>query len=199
MIILQTAPEAVRLAAAKLRSVFRGSGIVVMMETHDSLARADAMLAGADVCVQAMPGSMELIAALLAIRRRIDHEREKSDTIAQGFHSPFNASLSGMAPVHANEWHLDKKGWELVSPHGTRMELTYSERAIMKHFLSRPHEPLTRESHGRTLNPANGKLARGLDVMISRLRRKAQSNGIWLPIRCVRGKGYEFAVTDTEQ
>lgn len=96
-------------------------------------------------------------------------------------------------------WSLRDQGWSLVSPDGKTLSLTTAEREFMTCLLSSPDHRMarsqlyaqTRAYSGNALT-ASGTESRGLDVMVSRLRRKAQMNGMRLPLRSVRRWGYMF-------
>ena len=89
-------------------------------------------------------------------------------------------------------------GWTLVAPDGRSLGLTTAEREFMTALLSAPGYRLTRQELqsrgvGQGDGGADGQASRGLDVMVSRLRRKALAAGISLPVRSVRRWGYMFA------
>lgn len=200
LIALQATPHTIHLAVAKLRSVFRRAGIVVIADAPDRLTRTDIMLSGADACVESAPGSMELMAAILASRRRMEAERSRPEVQAQPAFQAQSDSRPALTPPAQEEllgqWHLVDKGWVLVAPNGARLEMTWSERQIIGHFLKKPDVPLTRESQGAIHDPITGQISRGIDVNISRLKKKAASKGMMLPIRSIRGTGYIFVSND---
>ncbi|WP_157793075.1 helix-turn-helix domain-containing protein [Bordetella genomosp. 8] len=95
-------------------------------------------------------------------------------------------------------WRLREGGWTLVSPQGQRLALTTLERLFMLALFSAPNHSLARNELGSLAagrGDAGDKSAtspRGVDVMVSRLRRKAQATGMPLPLRSVRRWGYMF-------
>ena len=94
-------------------------------------------------------------------------------------------------------WALRDHGWTLVSPEGKTLTLTTAEREFMTSLLAAPgHRMARNELHPRAHPGAEhangGSESRGLDVMVSRLRRKAQLAGMRLPLRSVRRWGYMF-------
>ncbi|WP_158310063.1 winged helix-turn-helix domain-containing protein [Bordetella petrii] len=198
IVALEAEPTTVHLAVAQLRLVLRRASIVVVSRFPDRLSRVGAMLSGADACVDAMPDSLELMAALLASKRRLQIEEE----LQSGVSSLINASAKPDAPEGKSDvtvefgpnaqWHLAENGWILVAPNGTRIDLNHSERKIMTWLLSNPKQPLTRVSQGASYDLHNGRITRRLDVAISRLRRKATAHSLRLPIRSIRGEGYVF-------
>lgn len=98
----------------------------------------------------------------------------------------------------AQGWRLREGGWTLLSPQGQRLALTTLERLFMLALFSAPNHSLARNELG-TLAAGRGDTSdksatspRGVDVMVSRLRRKAQAMGMPLPLRSVRRWGYMF-------
>lgn len=95
-------------------------------------------------------------------------------------------------------WRLREGGWTLLSPQGQRLGLTTLERLFMLALFNAPNHSLARSELG-ALGAGRGEAgdraatsARGVDVMVSRLRRKAQALGMPLPLRSVRRWGYMF-------
>ena len=203
LVALQAEAMTVHLAVAQLRLAFQGGGIVVIADFPDRLSRVGAILSGADSCVAAMPESRELMAALLASKRRLqveDMQRKRDDTLSRP--SCFTDDGARRALHRAGDmdafgrWRLEDHGWVLVAPNGAKLELNHSERKIMAQFFSNPREPLTRLSQGASYDPESGRITRALDVTISRLKKKAAESAMRLPIRSIRGKGYVFVSND---
>ncbi|WP_156414317.1 helix-turn-helix domain-containing protein [Bordetella sp. N] len=98
----------------------------------------------------------------------------------------------------AEQWRLRDGGWTLVSPRGQRLVLTTLERKFMLSLFGAASRSLARAELS-ALAPSTGESGehpasspRGVDVMVSRLRRKAQAMGMPLPLRSVRRWGYMF-------
>lgn len=96
-------------------------------------------------------------------------------------------------------WKLDTLRRELKDPRGVIIDLSAGEYDLLLAFLEAPQRVLSREhlletSRNRSLNGFD----RSIDVQISRLRRKIDSdeNGEGL-IKTVRGAGYMFVPTVT--
>lgn len=93
-------------------------------------------------------------------------------------------------------WTLDCAANTLTAPNGTSHLLSTAETQVLREFVERPHQILTREQllGQRDLSP----LDRSIDVRISRIRRKIeddpQSPKI---IKTVYGAGYLFAANVT--
>jgi two-component system, OmpR family, response regulator len=89
-------------------------------------------------------------------------------------------------------WTLDCAAHTLTAPDGTPHLLSTAEAQVLRAFVERPHQILTREQllGQRELSP----LDRSIDVRISRIRRKIEAD----PqnptvIKTVYGAGYMFA------
>jgi DNA-binding response OmpR family regulator len=96
-------------------------------------------------------------------------------------------------------WRLREGGWTLVSPVGQRLPLTTLERKFMLALFEAPNRSLARNELGALASgradagdEKSATSPRGVDVMVSRLRRKAQALGMPLPLRSVRRWGYMF-------
>lgn len=95
--------------------------------------------------------------------------------------------------VSTKSWRLNGDGWYLMTPLGNSVELTEAERQIMFALISNAPNLVKREDLGSGLSSSQGaKLARTVDVQISRLKQKMIQFGETPPIRAVRGKGYVF-------
>ena len=85
-------------------------------------------------------------------------------------------------------------GWILVAPDGASLHLSAQERTFLMALMDAAAAP----SAGRRWlvflpeSPGGFELRR-IDVLVSRLRAKAQSAGLKLPVLSVRGQGYVFA------
>lgn len=126
--------------------------------------RIAALDAGADVCAQAGMDALEWDALLRGLYRR---------------------GLRGSSP-----WRLDPRGGVLAGPAGERLPLTPAERAFFVQLLNAPGHRLRREGFFPSDPSGIGEGARRVDVLVSRLRSKARSLDIELPVLAVRGWGY---------
>ena len=76
-------------------------------------------------------------------------------------------------------------------PPMARVDLRKSERTLLQWFAH--HEGMEARRND-TISAADGSsiTGRSIDVVISRLKRRAEMLGVTLPIRSVRGRGYVF-------
>jgi two-component system response regulator PhoP len=107
-------------------------------------------------------------------------------------------SVQPVQPVEktpSNVWALQEGGWILVDPSGVSLHLSSQERTFLKALLDVSGSVVSRQALSALFNPNNPSdfELRRIDVLVSRLRTKAQSSGIKLPVLSVRGQGYVFA------
>ena len=102
---------------------------------------------------------------------------------------PFPVRLDGW-------WSLLYHGWTLLTPQGTRLDLTEVERACFQCLLRNPRKELLREElallREERMLPRQSTNLRALNVAICRLRRKVRQAGGRLPLHTVHGVGYVF-------
>ncbi|MBB5985450.1 response regulator transcription factor [Sphingobium lignivorans] len=101
-------------------------------------------------------------------------------------------------PVAASEkpgWNLDSSAWLLTAPNGRSVDLSSAEYQVLQSLLEEPGQPQSREALNEILGkPRLGPDNRSLDVLVSRLRRKAEElTSLSFPLRAARGTGYVFA------
>ena len=108
--------------------------------------------------------------------------------------------LPGVRPSAAtNEvWRVDVAERALVAPlDAWRLRLTQSECAMLVHLLDKAGEAVSRQEILAAIDPLIDceQDQHRVDMILSRLRRKADAAGVELPIRSVRGHGYRFAAS----
>jgi DNA-binding response OmpR family regulator len=155
-------------------------GIVVLSAYGDVGARVRSFEHGADAHLAIPVDSRELTAQLRALHRRAASVRRAHATGGSG------------------AWLLKQDGWLLEDPHGCQMSLTTGERAFVGCLIAARGAPATRDELLESLgdNPRDADPHR-IDVLVNRLRRKAASLGIALPLHAVRGRGYVLAIGTT--
>ena len=125
----------------------------------------------------------ELVARVRSILRRTPCAGREHPTRARRY-----ASFLG--------WTLDCAANTLKSPEGVEHLLSTAETQVLREFVERPHQILTREQllGQRDLSP----LDRSIDVRISRIRRKIEADS-QNPriIKTVYGAGYMFTANVT--
>jgi len=155
-------------------------GIVVVGKGMSVDNRLRCLQSGADACLPDPQDPRELVCILLALARRLP-------------------AAAGRVDVHepgSGRWELRDQGWTLVAPTGVTLSLSANERLVVRALLNVVGKAVSRDALGIELQTegaaARASSARSIDVIVSRLRRKAEQAGVVLPIRTVYGSGYLF-------
>ncbi|MFD4836921.1 DNA-binding response regulator [Achromobacter sp. NPDC058515] len=175
------------MAVAGLRAMDTTAGIVAVSTFDSPDNRILGLHCGADACFPPEVATAEIAAALQALVRRVPAAGRRAAAEAE----PRAAPLPPVAEP-TGKWQFLDAAWTLVSPQGTRLSLTQAEREFLLKLTSSTDKRLPRgDSPG--IDPHSGRESiRRTDVVVSRLRRKAQDVNVELPIRTVWGWGYAF-------
>lgn len=89
-------------------------------------------------------------------------------------------------------WRLVGKGWQLLAPNGSIVDLTLPERSVLQVLSDAVGHPIARETLISELTDDEYNFdPHRLEMVVYRLRRKViQATGMELPLRAVRGHGY---------
>lgn len=166
---------------ARLRSTST-IGIVMLTARGHIEDRVRGLQGGADAYMVKPADLRELSAVMLGVLRRIQQ--------------PVPAAPEPTpAPPVASNWTLSPTDRILSAPHGTHsLRLTQSEQAFMSLMLQRQGTVVSRMDAAKAVShdiTPDYDLHR-IDMLVSRLRRKAEEAGMDLPLRAIRGKGYLF-------
>lgn len=160
-------------------AVLDNCGVLVLTGRDHPFDRVMGLEMGSDDYVVKPFEPRELVARVRSILRRRQAGGRSGAPSARRF-----ASFLG--------WTLDCAANTLRAPDGTPHLLSTAETQVLREFVERPHQILTREQllGQRDLSP----LDRSIDVRISRIRRKIEED----PqnpriIKTVYGAGYLFA------
>jgi two-component system OmpR family response regulator len=167
------------LEIARRLSVPGGPAIIMLSAMGEDSDRIVGLEVGADDYLPKPCNPRELLARIRAVlRRRTEPVSEPGGVVAE-----------------FDGWRLDLVRRELTSPDRVLIALSDGEFSLLRVFVERPQQPLTREE---LLEAARGREAdsydRSIDVQISRLRRKLD-NAVQSHeelIRTVRNEGYMF-------
>ncbi|HYG45254.1 MAG TPA: transcriptional regulator [Bordetella sp.] len=109
-------------------------------------------------------------------------------------HALVRLRQGSIAPSGGGQWRLVRAGRVLAGPRGQQLPLTFTESAFFLRLLAAPGHCLPRDR--LVAAPMAGMpglhSARSVDVLVSRLRTKAQRLGVELPLLAVRQWGYIF-------
>jgi len=164
----------------RLRAGGDRTPIIMLTAKGDDDERIDGLDAGADDYLGKPFNPNELVARIHAVLRR-------TSEIAPG------APLPVDQPVRFGECEVNF-ATRVLTRAGVAQDLTTSEFAMLKVFVTHPHEPLTRE---RLSMLARGKehevFDRAIDVQVSRLRKLVEPDAAKPRyIQTVWGRGYVF-------
>lgn len=177
------------MAVAGLRAMDTTAGIIAVSTFDSPENRILGLHCGADACFQPDVATAEIAAALQALVRRVPA------TVSRRQASPEAEPRAGgvAAPGDSTgKWQFHDAAWTLVSPQGARLALTLAEREFLLKLTTSADKRLPR-SDPPGIDPQAGRESiRRTDVVVSRLRRKAQDMNLELPIRTVWGWGYAF-------
>jgi len=162
-----------------------GLGVIVLGSHLTLENRLRCLQSGADACLSHPVDYRELMAVLMALARRLPGREHVAAMAAEPF----------VRTADAGAWDMRDQNWTLVAPNGVSISLSANERHIVRTLLEAAGEAVTREELSRYLADTGNRTggSRSIDVIISRLRRKAEALGVSLPIRTVYGSGYLFA------
>lgn len=204
LVVLGGALSLIDIAAAQLRVMHPSVGIVALANFPDSDTRVRTLLSGADACLPSQTTGLELAAVLQSLMRRIVEMALQSaaEPPAPAAPAPTAApSVGTYAPqfdtaASTGKWRLTSKGWALMAPTGQMLSLTTAERSLLLRFAHEPDKRISRDALSVNMSSGEGneseRRGRFIDVMISRMRRKAAAQRVRLPIKAVHGWGYMF-------
>jgi len=216
-IVLLSCPLAeAYMLASRIRLLDSRVGLIVMADFKGPDARVRALQSGVDLCLEPDAEQSELAAYLHALFRRVLTVQPQLSTTAipasrtTGFADGGDygqaVKLNGHADAARNhetvgqaakslKWRLSDRGWTLVDPNGVQIPLTTAEREFIHRLFATPAKRIGRAelmSASEDGAPDAASASRYIDVLVSRLRRKAQQVGVDLPVRSIHRWGYMF-------
>lgn len=97
------------------------------------------------------------------------------------------------AKDNGSGWTLNPIERALVAPDGDALDLTHQEACLLGILLQHPQEVLAREAlHSKMFEHDDEPNSHRIDVILSRLRKKARAQNFDLPIRSIFGHGLAF-------
>ena len=157
-------------------------GIIIVTARSDREHRMQGLLQGADHYLVKPVDIDELQVAITALWRRLQQP-------------PSTASLPVTSDAVIHGWHLDSSGRSLQSGQGEQLILTEKESLFIKALLASENRVVSKEElHTAVFGKPcehNHDVHR-IEVITSRIRRKARDQGIELPLRVVFGRGLVF-------
>lgn len=119
------------------------------------------------------------------------------DLLTATLHSLSRRLEPSEAGTSRGRWQLGDGDWNLLTPDGDCIDLTASERSILRTLFNADGQPVQREELIACLTGDVYDFdPHRLEMLVHRLRRKvAAGSRQALPLRAVRGKGYVLAVS----
>ena len=157
---------------------------IVMLTGRSALEdRVRGLEGGADVYMTKPVDLLELSSVIRSLARRMRLAKAPNPTAAET-----------RAPADSS-WSLQDGGWILVAPDGASLHLSAQERTFLIALMDAAGSAVSRQVLAELFLPDSpgGFELRRIDVLVSRLRAKAHSAGLKLPVLSVRGQGYVFA------
>lgn len=169
-------------AANYLRTLYPALGIVAVADLASHLEPVQVLQSGADSIFPLNAEAPLLPAILFRLLWRMSQS-------------------SGMAAPPARSaaprWSLQDQAWVIVSPDGERVPLTTGERAFLSILMGATG---ARATHAELTDAVNAAYALApqplhkgrLGVLVSRMRRKFNEQGVNMPLKSVHRWGYMF-------
>ncbi len=163
--------------------------VVMLTAMGEEIDRIVGLEMGADDYLAKPFNPRELLARIRAVLRRTGTGDGGGPSRGTGDSEPAEAAVCFAG------WQFDLDKRELISPDGVLVPLSGGEFALLATFIQHPQRVLSREqlldfARGRDAQPFD----RAIDVQVSRLRRKIESDPREPAlIKTVRGGGYLFA------
>jgi len=185
LLVMEAGLSDLCMAVAGLRAMDTTAGIVAVSAFDSPENRILGLHCGADVCLPPDVCTAEIAAALQALIRRIPAAARRAADAEPRLAQPLPSEATA-------KWQFHDAAWTLVSPQGTRLALTLAEREFLLKLTASTDKRLPRADAASTDTHGGHESMRRTDVLVSRLRRKAQDLNLELPIRTVWGWGYAF-------
>jgi two-component system OmpR family response regulator len=158
--------------------------IIMLTARGEDVDRIIGLEMGADDYMAKPFNPRELLARINAVLRR--------QAAAHGI-----SAIDGATAVTFLGWRIDFRLRELRNPIGARVAMTSAEFDLLRTFCERPGRVLSRDSLLDLTQGRNaGSFERSIDVLVSRIRRKIESDPQDATmIKTVRSGGYMFTPT----
>ena len=162
--------------------VERGIPIIILTARNEDIDKILGLEIGADDYVVKPFNPRELLARIRAVTRRA------------GTHSSLKISPKHTQSILFSGWRLELHTRQVSSPDGVKIAFTGAEFDLLHAFCENPGRVLSRENLiSLTQGVLSDSFERSVDVLVSRLRHKLQSQGEKAAfIQTVRSEGYMF-------
>jgi DNA-binding response OmpR family regulator len=186
VVVLMGMPHTLASNAAKIRKKTALAAIVALGRDVNVAGRLRIMRSGADACHDVFTDIRELTAIFLAWGRHT--------SVAMATEAKAGATVPSPAASSQASWRLSANERVLGCPHGHTLSLTNSENNFLNRMATSQQRLVRwydRRPVGNELETNTAEI-RNVDVLVSRLCRKARHAGMDLPLLVVHGCGYLF-------
>lgn len=104
----------------------------------------------------------------------------------------FRHNSSGDQGNHPQSWQLSEITQVLTAPHGQTLKLSAQEYALIHTLSNNPGVVFSREAVADLMFPHEQADGHRVDVILSRLRKKARAQAFKLPLHSIFGQGLVF-------
>jgi len=163
------------LSVLKYLSSLSGFAVIVITARGENEVQREALQYGADLYLVKPVSFSHLASSIEALRFKMQ-----------------NSVAQKLAVQKSGRWQVNSLEQQLVSPEGQPLKLSQHELTLISILSSKPNEILTRETLVELMFPHQEAEVHRLDVILSRLRKKARDQGYKLPIRSIFGQGLVF-------
>jgi two-component system response regulator PhoP len=155
-------------------------GLIVISARGAQEDRAEGLRLGADQYLVKPLSFPHLLSSIEAVWYQL--ERRVSPALS----SPQNGE-----PL--SQWRLDHVGGQLIAPSGKSLSLSQQEFSLVSILLNAPGVVMSKEILSEKLYQfATETSGHRIDVIMSRLRKKARDEHLRLPVNAIFGKGLVF-------
>lgn len=163
------------LSVLKHLSTLSGFVVIVITARGDSEVHQQALQYGADLYLVKPVSFSHLASSIEALSFKMQHSVAQKPMEQKSAH-----------------WQLNSLKQQLVSPEGQSLKLSQHELTLISILSNQPNEIFTREDLVELMFPNQDAEVHRLDVILSRLRKKARDQGYKLPLHSIFGQGLVF-------
>ncbi|MCC2605072.1 response regulator transcription factor [Planctobacterium marinum] len=176
-------------------------GLIMLTALGSDKSRIEGYASGADVylvkptCADELQWAIRNLANRLSVAQQIS---SKLSSCPLGFTQHYQSiQISSKNTALMSPWRFDTVNWTLISPEGLYCTLSGKEKLFLELLSGTSKKPVSRTSLLQKLSYADDEHGmHALETLVMRLRKKIASlSGGSVPIKTVRGKGYQFTAS----
>ncbi|WP_176084488.1 response regulator transcription factor [Martelella sp. HB161492] len=160
--------------AAELAPDARRTGIIMLTARTGREDRIRGYGEGADLYMTKPVDGNELLLAIRNLARRLP-------------------DIAAVPQAQAAAWKLDLRGYLLITPAERKIDLTAREMQLLTLLAEAGGQPVSRTTLSEAFGFEDRPEARGIDAITQRLKQKAASIDVDLPMKTIRSVGISFA------